>query len=763
MNKLPLLLIFLAGGAEAAGYRGMALEAALEQLRSGGLEFLYSSDLVKPWMRIDAEPRASEPRALLGEILAPHGITVAEGPGGTLTLVREESRAPRQAAPGAVHRPVPAPLEIVVVSASHYLFGDESPIGPTTLTSAQLEMLPEIGEDPVRAVSRLPGVARQDFSSRVHLRGGTDDETLVRFDDLRLYNPYHLKDFFGLFSTIDPGIVSDIRVYTGGFPVAFGDRSSGVVDIAPKLPGREIQGQVLLSTLTAGVTATGTFAEGTGDWAASARRGNLDLFLEFADPGIGKPKYHDLYLHAGRRINDAFALSGNLLLFDDVIEAFDSDQEEEAIADYRDEYLWLRFDLGAPDGAGGRVLAAYTRLESERVGTAALPGVGSGMLSDERNFTIYSLQGDGWWRIGAHSLLQAGLEWREQRGHYLYSDTADFELLFQTPGAPQEPSRTQSASLSPSGSQSGIYVNWRFEPNAVFATDLGLRWDRESLAEQDGSQWSPRAMMMWRPTDRTRLRLGWGRYYQAQGINELQVPDGELAYQRAQHATHLVASIEQELSPMLTLRAEAYRKEYERPLARYENLLNTLVVLPELKPDRILIAPDEALAEGAEISLNYDAGDLTGWLSYTHSRVRDRVDGEWLNRSWDQRDYVSGGLTWRGNLWELSFAATWHRGWPTTGVELETLDPFPLVAVDKRNAARIGDYSRIDLRVARRFEFESAGELTAFFEVNNLINRKNDCCVEYQIEDEEPEPVFLDVEATDSLPLIPSIGVVWKF
>ena len=98
--------------------------------------------------------------------------------------------------------------------------------------------MPDIGEDPVRAVARLPGVASQDFSSRVHLRGGTAEETLVRFDDLRLYNPYHLKDFFGVFSSIDPAIVSDIRVYTGGFPVAFGDRSSGVVDIAPRLPAR---------------------------------------------------------------------------------------------------------------------------------------------------------------------------------------------------------------------------------------------------------------------------------------------------------------------------------------------------------------------------------------------------------------------------------------------------------------------------------------------------------------------------------------------
>ncbi|MBX3702307.1 MAG: TonB-dependent receptor [Steroidobacteraceae bacterium] len=762
MNSSPWLLLLLAGAAEAAAYRGMPLDRVLEELRAGGLELLYSSDLVKPWMRVAAEPQATEPRARLEEILAPHGIRVSDGPGGTLILVRDAPRAPRAAAPGTAHRPAPAPLETVVVSASHYLLGDEPAFAPAHLSNARLEALPEIGEDPVRAVARLPGVARQDFSSRVHLRGGADNETLFRFDDLRLYNPYHLKDFFGVFSSIDPGIVSDIRVYTGGFPVHFGDRSSGVVDIAPRLPGARPQGQAVLSLMTAGVALDGGFAGGAGDWAFAARRGNMDLFFDAVDSTLGEPDYHDLYAHAGRRLNGWLAVSANALVFDDRILAFDSDQEEEARAEYRDAYWWLRFDLGEPDGRGGRILAARTELESERDGSAELPGVASGTLSDERHFTIHSLQADGWWRIGSRSLLQAGGEWREQRGRYLYSDAVDFELLFLTPGASTDESRTRSISLRPSGHQAGAYLNWRFEPAPAFATDLGLRWDTGSLAERDGAQWSPRAVLMWRPRDHTRLRFGWGRYFQAQAINELQVPDGEVAFQRAQRATHHVASIEHDLSPALTLRAEAYRKDYDRPLARHENLLNTLVVLPELKPDRILIAPDAAVAEGVEVSLNYERGNLAGWLSYTHSRVRDRVDGEWLARSWDQRDYASAGLHWRNERWEASFAATWHRGWPTTEVQLVTLDPFPLAEAATRNGARIGDYARVDLRLARRFVLESAGEITAFVEVNNLLKRNNECCVEYQIEDEEEAP-FLDVGARGSLPLIPSLGILWKF
>jgi hypothetical protein len=35
--------------------------------------------------------------------------------------------------------------------------------------------------------------------------------------------------------------------------------------------------------------------------------------------------------------------------------------------------------------------------------------------------------------------------------------------------------------------------------------------------------------------------------------------------------------------------------------------------------------------------------------------------------------------------------------------------------------------------------------------------------MEYQLEDEEEEEVFLDVEPRGSLPLIPSLGVLWRF
>ncbi len=759
MRTLPLLLVCLAAAAEAADYAGLSLEQALERLRAQGLALFYSSDLVSPEMRVEIEPQSSDPRTILDEILAQHGLATAPARGGGLLLVRAESVQVSQ----PPLRPLLTPLAEVVVSASHYELGSGRPVEPTLFTAADLEVLPDMGDDPIRAVSRLPGVARADFSSRTHLRGGSTTETLVLFDDLRLYNPYHFKDFFGLFSTIDPGIVGDISVYTGGFPANYGDSSSGVIAIRPELPTGRFGGKALLSLFSAGAAAGGSY-DGDGDWMASIRRGNMDLIFNITnEERIGKPEYYDMHARIGRRIGDKLAISANYLAFDDQLTAFDSDREEQAQASYRDEYAWLRLDAGDVEGTGGRVIASHTRLTSDRSGIMALPGIASGSLSDRRRFSIDAVQADAWWRPREHLLLQTGAEWRGSRAHYRYQDEAQFELLFDTLGAPTEASRIRSFELRPRGNQQGAYFNFRVGPFAKVTADLGLRWDRETLTPRGESEVSPRVVLLWEPRARTRLRLSWGRFAQAQGIDELPVPDGQLVFAPPQHATHWVASWEQQLTPELALRVEAYRKEYEDLQPRYQNLLNTLIVLPELKPDRIRIAPEAATATGVEASLYWHAKPWTGWLSYSHAKVEDRIDGVDLARSWDQRDALNAGLSYVGPLWEFTLTSTWHSGWPTTLVALETQDPA-VVAVGPVNGSSLKNYARMDARAARRFHLGGGTELTAFLEISNFLSRRNDCCVEYQLEnDEVTGEVFLDAAAARTLPLVPSIGVVWRF
>ena len=323
------------------------------------------------------------------------------GPGGAAMLVRASgSQATAGVATAATLRPRrPAPVsatevEEIVVSASRYRLSFGPTAVATELSASDTDVLPTIGEDPIRSVERLPGVARQDFTSKPNLRGGVADETLVRFDGVRLYNPFHLKDFQSVFSTIDPGVVSGLTVYTAGFPVVFGDRMSGVIDVVPIEPGEGLHGRVAGSLFNVGARVNDSFDGGRGHWIASARRGLLDKYVALTESNLGDPKYVDYYGRLDYDIGDSVVVSGNALVFQDDLQVSDSDQEEEAEASYTDKYFWSQADIGDA-ASGGRMQIARTLIESHRSGTADLPGVTRGSLDDRRSFTIDSSQVDG--------------------------------------------------------------------------------------------------------------------------------------------------------------------------------------------------------------------------------------------------------------------------------------------------------------------------------------------------------------------------------
>ncbi len=136
---------------------------------------------------------------------------------------------------------------------------------------------------------------------------------------------------------------------------------------------------------------------------------------------------------------------------------------------------------------------------------------------------------------------------------------------------------------------------------------------------------------------------------------------------------------------------------------RHENLLNTSSCCRSSSRTGSCIAPDAALAEGAEaLAPVRDAGDFSGWIVYTHSRVRDRVDGEWLHRSWDQRDYASGGLALaRRALGSLARDDLAPRLADDRGRNSRRSSRFPLVEVGKRNAENVVELLRASTPASR--------------------------------------------------------------
>lgn len=80
-----VLVVRVAGGATPCS--SPSLRDALERLRAKGMHIIYSSELVRPEMRVDLEPSGSTSEEVLDQLLAPHGLAVSRGPGGALLVV----------------------------------------------------------------------------------------------------------------------------------------------------------------------------------------------------------------------------------------------------------------------------------------------------------------------------------------------------------------------------------------------------------------------------------------------------------------------------------------------------------------------------------------------------------------------------------------------------------------------------------------------------------------------------------------------------
>jgi hypothetical protein len=659
--------------------------------------------------------------------------------------------------------PLAPELAEIVVTTSRYALGYNEPQASTFLTQADVEALPKLADEPLRVIQRLPGSAATGISAQTHIRGGEFDESLLVLDGLPLYEPFHLKNFLAPVSMFDAHAIESMDVSSGGFTANYGDRMSAVIDITPLSAPEERYTELGLSLFHASALSAGTFASERGEWLASARRSNLDLLSRIGESDVGKPEYFDAFGRVSFALSDATTLSGSALTSRDEIRANTSDETERVDAEYRNTYVWGGWEQKWPANFASRLVLALTDVDNEREGSINDPGQRTGSVDERR--TLRTGVGRLDLRHKAERFYtRFGVEGREVKAKYRYASTITFEPDFPLPG---DPGGTVIRDLAPEpdGHQFGAYVTTRARVTDALTAEIGLRWDNQTYDDVEGpEQYSPRFNLMYDLTPQTRLRIAWGRFWQAQGVNELQVEDGVDTFYEPQRADHLIFSVEQALPRDLDLRIELYQKDYDRVRPHFENLFDPVKLLPELEPDRVEVAPDRGRARGVEMSLSrQDDGPWSWWLSYAWSRVTDRIDGGDVPRSWDQQHTVNAGLRYTGERWEFTAADTYHSGWPTTALFL-TEDPGggpDVVTVGERNADDFGHYNSLDLRIMRRFDLP-ASTLEAFFEVSGALAQRNECCVEYEVFEVGGEPV-IDKDVDNWPRIIPSLGVIWKF
>ncbi len=106
-------------------------------------------------------------------------------------------------------------------------------LGLEKISIKEIEMIPSGAEpDVFRALQTASGVTTTgDVTSKYYVRGGAGDQNLVLFNGATIYNPFHAM---GIFSVIDPEMISTVEFFKGGFNADYGGRLSSILNIVTK-------------------------------------------------------------------------------------------------------------------------------------------------------------------------------------------------------------------------------------------------------------------------------------------------------------------------------------------------------------------------------------------------------------------------------------------------------------------------------------------------------------------------------------------------
>jgi hypothetical protein len=557
---------------------------------------------------------------------------------------------------------------------------------------------------------------------------------------------------------------------------------TGVFDMETRKPPEEGTRTTLgLSITNASFMSRGAFGQGKGQWLFSARRGYLDIALSMtdSDPGIS-PKYYDLLGKVQYQLGSNHVVSAHFLQAGDKLDldpdALDDGSDGELSTGWDNTYGWITWKAFFSPRVKARTIVSAGRITRSRNGFmeefGRIEGPEASWVSDEGRYDFVGLKHEWTVDITDRFVTRAGVSVKGLWGHFDYVHwarnlVADFtqERVGQTD--------TVKVDLEPTGTEVGAYLAARFRPVSWGTAEVGVRHDRHS--HTGDADFSPRIHAIVDLSSQTTLRAGWGRYHQSQGMNELEVADGENTFAPSERATQIALGMEHRLGRGINARFEVYTRDIDRPRREYLNLWREILAFPELEGDRIRVDPTEARARGMELLLAHD-GPVWDWsASYALSKAEDRIDRQWIPRFMDQRHALTVTMGFRPNpKWMISGAWHIHSGWPFTPQEIafDTLTVFRGVGENwplnwreefgPLNSHQLPAYHRLDLRATRRFDL-SRGTLDIYVDLFNAYNQANLRSYDYWLEERAGRLMHMEGPQDELLPILPSIGFRWEF
>ena len=624
----------------------------------------------------------------------------------------------------------------------------------TTLQVGELKTAPAaLSADPIRTLQTLPGVASlSDFSVGLYVRGGTPDQNLVLLDGSEVYNASHM---FGLFSTFPVDAAKSTELLRGGYPAKYGGRLSSVLNVITDEGNKEqfeVRGGADL--LNSRVTLQGP--AGRGSWLVSGRRTHLEPLIAAVRSAFDLQAF-------GYRFYDLQGKTHQVL----------SHEDQVTLAGYTGQdnlqYGFEEFDLDLEWG-NRTVSSRWTHVfDSSLFGNFLVTGsrfrastlffFEDVSLRESNRLTDLSFKGDLNWFPSQTHKLELGILGKRQSTEYLFGESD--QLWYD---------------IDVAGYHHSAYVQDNWSASERMTLQPGLRFSFFSNGGYSG--WSPRLAGRYRLGPETSLKAAVGRYHQyifrltreVQGISLLS-NIWVLADSTASpgSSTHFVAGLETRRFG-IDLDGELYYKDYR---GLYE------INYDEQDSREIgdILRRGDGEAFGLDLLLRKRSGGHRGWLSLSLGVTERTIDGLNLDRAGREQPFRSKfdrrvtlnlihSLRFR-ERWTLNTRAAYASGQPYTQVfgrgelTLPTGRRWVFQEKGPLNGARLPSYQRLDMSIARRFEFASWG-MTASLQIVNLTNHRN--VFNYWWSDGSAHKrQASERREIPMLPLLPSIGIDFEF
>jgi outer membrane cobalamin receptor len=578
-----------------------------------------------------------------------------------------------------------------------------------------------VSDDPLRAVQALPGVtAGDDFSAEFAARGAGPRHTNVILDGVPaaavLLHAVEGRDDTGSIARISSDALDRASLMLGSYPQRYGDRLGPQLEFTTREGSRDaLHLRAVVSTIAAGGVAEGPIAGGRGSWLAVVRQSYLDWAIQRIDPDTTSwLGFTDGFAKAVLDLGPRHQLSASLL-------AGRAHYEEDAATGTNS--LHDAFNRGGMATIGlrstgpswvltQRVFALGNRFQNRRLDGQEL---GWGRRSD------------GGYR-GEFSRVWSDRVTMDLGGHL--QRTAEHQHLWVLDRR-VPPRRTAEEDFGVAVTHAGVFGQVRWRPAAGATLTAGTRADTSgATGTVTASPWLQAEQRLGRGLA---LRAGGGLYHQVPAFDQIFGVHGggeSLVPQRAWHAD---AGVEQVLGTRTRWALTVFDRE-ERGVAWASGLEPRSAAAPvRYNPAAFYENRLEGYARGVELVVQRrDPNGLSGWLAYAWARARysDPVTGESFDGDYDQRHTFNAYVSLR--LWSRSTVIARYRAGsniPARGYYQDTGQVNPeglpvFVAGPQRNAARLPEYARLDLRINHAFTF-STRRLTLFVELINVLNRTN--------------------------------------